>query len=295
MPQSFKVPRSLLNHYCPELQPSPSVPGHPYVFETTRSVLTLFFGWLYTGEVDTVSWYELTELYFLGHAAGCVALMRSSISQLQKACRDDQRNDTELFHYGHISVIEEMVGASSPLSRYVEDTYFNHWRPSDDDAVSDDPSKHPKLTSFFKKLFERSFQEQREGEDCSCCHDYCKYHDHSEAERLASKFLPMSRMTWDNDANRSKHVDAYQPQPQNIRPMLLFLLSSQLLFLSSIRFLFLPSSRMLWRARVATENPCADQQSVSSYQSATTRCHTKPGPPLLDPGHPDQRLSMTPG
>jgi hypothetical protein len=143
------VPRSLVNHYCPKLQPSPSVQGHPYVLETGRSVLTLFFGWLYTGKVDTVSWYELTELYFLGHAAGCVALMRSSISQLQKACRNDETNHTELFHYGHISVIEEMVGESSPLFRYVEDTYFNHWRPSVDDGVSDDPLKHPKSSSFF--------------------------------------------------------------------------------------------------------------------------------------------------
>jgi hypothetical protein len=189
MPQSFMVPRSLVNHYCPKLQPSPSVQGHPYVLETGRSVLTLFFGWLYTGKVDTVSWYELTELYFLGHAAGCVALMRSSISQLQKACRNDETNHTELFHYGHISVIEEMVGESSPLFRYVEDTYFNHWRPSVDDGVSDDPLKHPKSSSFFKKLYERSFQDQREGEDCSCCHNYCKYHDHSEDERLASKLL----------------------------------------------------------------------------------------------------------
>lgn len=185
------VPRSLLNFYCPKLHPSPTLPKHPYVLETGRPVLTLFFGWLYTGKVDSTSWYELTELYFLGHAAGSVALMRSSISQLQKACRDDARNDTDLFHYGHISVIAEMVGASSPLYRYVEDTYFNHWRPSDDDAVGDDPSKHPELTAFFKKLFGRTLSEQREGESCSCCHDHCKYHDHSDDERLASK-LPIS-------------------------------------------------------------------------------------------------------
>lgn len=195
MPQSFMVPRSLLNFYCPKLHPSPTLPKHPYVLETSLALLTLFFGWLYTGKVDTTSWYDLTELYFLGHNAGCVALMRSSISQLQKVCRDDQRNHTELFHYGHISVIEEMVGASSPLSRYVEDTYFNHWRPAVDDGVSDDSSKHPEATAFFKKLFERSFVEQREGEHCSCCHDYCKYHDHSEEERLASKF-PLSRVRW---------------------------------------------------------------------------------------------------
>jgi len=181
------VPRSLLSFYCPKLHPSPTVFKHPYVLETSRALLTLFFGWLYTGKVNTTSWYDLTELYFLGHIAGCVALMRSSISQLQKVCRDDQRNHTELFHYGHISVIEEMVGASSPLSRYVEDTYFNHWRPAVDDSVSDDSSKHPESAAFFKKLFERSFLEQREAVNCSCCHDYCKYHDHSEEERLASE------------------------------------------------------------------------------------------------------------
>ncbi|KAH0030702.1 hypothetical protein KCU78_g2999, partial [Aureobasidium melanogenum] len=144
--------------------------------------------WLYTGKVDSSDWFNLTELYFVGDAAGSVALKRSAITQLQKACRDDQSNRTKLFHYGHISVIEEMVGASSPLSRYVEDTYFNHWSPEADcDGVNDDPSNHPKSSLFFKRLFQRSFKEQKEAENCSCCHDHCKYHGHeSEAERLAT-------------------------------------------------------------------------------------------------------------
>jgi len=190
MPQSFMVPQSLLRHYCSQLQPDFALPGQPFVLETNRPVLTLFFGWLYTGKVDSSDWHNLTELYFLGHAAGSVALKRSTITQLQKACRNDQRNRTELFHYGHISVIEEMVGASSPLSRYVEDTYFNHWSPEADcDGVNDDPSDHPKSSLFFKRLFQRSFKEQKEAENCSCCHDHCKYHGHeNEAERLASKF-----------------------------------------------------------------------------------------------------------
>jgi hypothetical protein len=195
MPQSFMVPYSLLNHYCPQLHPASHIPGQPYVLETTRAISTLFFGWLYTGKVDTTSWYDLTELYFLAHAAGCIALMRSAISQLQKACRNDEINDTDLFHYEHISVIEEMVGASSPLFRYVEDTYFNHWLPSDDVDVKDDATKYPKFNSFFKKMYERTFREQKEKENCSCCHDYCKYHDHSEEERLASKLSLISNVT----------------------------------------------------------------------------------------------------
>ncbi|KAG9675049.1 hypothetical protein KCU99_g3272, partial [Aureobasidium melanogenum] len=188
MPQSFMVPQSLLRHYCSQLQPDLALPGQPFVLETSRPVLTLFFGWLYTGKVDSSDWHNLTELYFLGHAAGSVALKRSTITQLQKACRNDQSNRTELFHYGHISVIEEMVGASSPLSRYVEDTYFNHWSPEADcDGVNDDPSNYPKSSLFFKRLFQRSFKEQKEAESCSCCHDHCKYHGHeSDAERLAT-------------------------------------------------------------------------------------------------------------
>ncbi|KAG9655998.1 hypothetical protein KCU95_g11343, partial [Aureobasidium melanogenum] len=145
--------------------------------------------WLYTGKIDSNDWHNLTELYFLGDAAGSVALKRSAITQLQRACRNDQSNRTELFHYGHISVIEEMVGASSPLSRYVEDTYFNHWSPEadDGDGVNDDPSNYPKSSLFFKRLFQRSFKEQKEAENCSCCHDHCKYHGHeSDAERLAT-------------------------------------------------------------------------------------------------------------
>ncbi|KAG9563678.1 hypothetical protein KCU71_g4473, partial [Aureobasidium melanogenum] len=188
MPQSFMVPHSLLRHYCSQLQPDLTLPGQPFVLETSRPVLTLFFGWLYTGKIDSSDWHNLTELYFLGNAAGSVALERSAIMQLQKACRNDHSNRTELFHYGHISVIEEMVGASSPLSRYVEDTYFNHWSPEADcDGVNDDPSNYPKSSLFFKRLFQRSFKEQKEAENCSCCHDHCKYHGHeSEAERLAT-------------------------------------------------------------------------------------------------------------
>lgn len=181
------VPQSLLEHYCSKLQPSPN--GQSFVLETSRAVLALLFAWLYTGKIDCSDWHDLTEVYFLGNAVGSVALQRSAITQLQKACRSDQSNSTELFHYGHISVIEEMVGASSPLSRYVEDTYFNHWAPEDDDGVNDDPSNYPKSSSFFKRLFQRSFKEQKEADNCSCCHDYCKYHDHqNEAERLASEF-----------------------------------------------------------------------------------------------------------
>jgi hypothetical protein len=274
MPQSFMVPGSLLTHYCPQLQPSPSLSTHPYVLETTRAILTLFFGWLYTGKVDTNGWYELTELYFLGHAAGCVALMRSAISQLQKACRNDETNHTELFHYEHISVIEEMVGATSPLSRYVEDTYFNHWRASVDDVVSDDPSKHPKSNSFFKKLFERSIREQREIENCSCCHDFCKYHDHTEAERLASKFSLMRITTFEKHANCFKHVDALRLRLQIPRSTLLRL----------------PSSRILWFVYLARESPCADPPSVSSCQPATTLFCTRLEPTTLVPAHQGKRL-----
>lgn len=126
------VPRSLLLHYCPRLQPS-TLPGQPFVLESSRPVLTLLFSWLYTGKIDSSDWHTLTELYFLGNAAGSVALKRCAITKLQKACRNDQDSRTDLFHYEHISVIEEMVGASSSLSRYVEDTYFNHWSP---EAVS---------------------------------------------------------------------------------------------------------------------------------------------------------------
>lgn len=198
MPQSFMVPQSLLRHYCPKLQPDLALQGQPFVLETTRPALTLFFNWLYTGELDTADWHNLTELYFLGNAAESVALKRSAMTQLQKACRDDQSNRTELFHYEHISVIGEMVGASSPLSRYVEDTYFNHWSPEDDDGVNDDPSNYSKSSLFFKRLFQRSFKEQKEADNCSCCHEYCKYHDHeSEAERLASKCYPTAALCAD--------------------------------------------------------------------------------------------------
>lgn len=203
MPQSFMVPRCLLLYYCPQIHPDLTLPGQPFVFDTTRPVLTLFFNWLYTGKVETGDWYNITWLYCLGHSARCIALMRSAISQLQKACRNDHTNDTNLFRYEHIAVIDEMVSLS-PLSHYIGDTYFNHWRPEDDASVDEDPSKHPKSNSFFKKLFERSFREQREGDNCSCCHDYCKYHGHeSEAERLASEFPQRSRTTSEGQSLRA--------------------------------------------------------------------------------------------
>ncbi|KAG9941174.1 hypothetical protein KCU85_g9663, partial [Aureobasidium melanogenum] len=203
MPQSFMVPRSLLLHYCPQLQPS-TLPGQPFVLETNRPVLTLLFSWLYTGKIDSSDWHTLTELYFLGNAAGSIALKRCAITQLQRACRNDHNNRTDLFHYEHISVIEEMVGASSPLSRYVEDTYFNHWSPEadDDEGVKDDPSNYPKSSLFFKRLFQRSFKEQKEGENCTCCHAYCKYHDHeSDAERLATCGLSSSPVNLSADTS----------------------------------------------------------------------------------------------
>ncbi|KEQ86711.1 hypothetical protein M438DRAFT_353813 [Aureobasidium pullulans EXF-150] len=184
MPLSLGVPHAVLHFYCPQ---TPALIGQPVILETSRAVLQLFFYWLYRGTVDTTNWHDVTELYFLGHALKSIALMRSAITEMQKICRDDANDDTELFHYGHISVIDDMVSTSSGLFHYIEDTYFNHWRPSDDEDVNDNPREHQKTNLFFKKLFERSFKEQREGANCSCCHDYCKYHDHeSEAERLAT-------------------------------------------------------------------------------------------------------------
>ncbi|THZ84130.1 hypothetical protein D6C84_04393 [Aureobasidium pullulans] len=184
MPLSLGVPHAVLHFYCPQ---TPALIGQPVILETTRAVLQLFFYWLYRGTVDTTNWHDVTELYFLGHSLNSVALMRSAITEMQKICRDDENDDTELFHYGHISVIDDMVSTSSGLFHYIEDTYFNHWRPSDDEDVNDNPREHQKTNLFFKKLFERSFKEQREGANCSCCHDYCKYHGHeSEAERLAT-------------------------------------------------------------------------------------------------------------
>ncbi|THY92168.1 hypothetical protein D6C93_06026 [Aureobasidium pullulans] len=184
MPLSLGVPHAVLHFYCPQ---TPALIGQPVILETTRAVLQLFFYWLYRGTVDTTNWHDVTELYFLGHSLNSVALMRSAITEMQKICRDDENDDTELFHYGHISVIDDMVSTSSGLFHYIEDTYFNHWRPSDDKDVNDNPREHQKTNLFFKKLFERSFKEQREGANCSCCHDYCKYHGHeSEAELLAT-------------------------------------------------------------------------------------------------------------
>ena len=191
MPLSLGVPHAVLHFYCPQ---TPALIGQPVILETTRAVLQLFFYWLYRGTVDTTNWHDVTELYFLGHSLNSVALMRSAITEMQKICRDDENDDTELFHYGHISVIDDMVGTSSGLLYYIEGTYFNHWRPSDDEDVNDNPREHQKTNLFFKKLFERSFKEQREGANCSCCHDYCKYHGHeSEAERLASKYPLLQR------------------------------------------------------------------------------------------------------
>jgi hypothetical protein len=81
------VPRSLLLHYCHNLEPTLALLGRPFVFETTRPVLTLFFDWLYTGKVDTADWHDTTELYFLGSLTSCVAFTRTAILKLQKVCR----------------------------------------------------------------------------------------------------------------------------------------------------------------------------------------------------------------
>ncbi|KAI5200277.1 hypothetical protein E4T39_05727 [Aureobasidium subglaciale] len=183
LPQSFDVPCSLLLHYCPQAQPVHA--GGPFDLETSnRAVLIQVFNWLHTGNIARdADWHMATELYFIAARVGSIALARSAMTQLQKTCREP--NQTELFHYGHIAVIEEMVGPDSALYHYIEDTYFNHWTPDND--ANDSASEHEKPGLFFKKLFERSFREQRDAENCSCCHDYCKYHDHqSEAERLAT-------------------------------------------------------------------------------------------------------------
>ncbi|KAI5241670.1 hypothetical protein E4T43_05324 [Aureobasidium subglaciale] len=183
MPQSFHVPRSLFLHYCPKSQPAHT--GDPFDFETSnRAVLVQFINWLHTGKIAAdADWYMATELYFVAAQVGSIALARSAMTQLQKACKEP--NKTDLFHYGHITVVEDMVGTDSALFRYVEDTYFNHWTPDND--ANDSASEHEKPGLFFKRLYERSFREQRDIEICSCCHNHCKYHDHeSEAERLAT-------------------------------------------------------------------------------------------------------------
>ncbi|KAG9533709.1 hypothetical protein KCU93_g368, partial [Aureobasidium melanogenum] len=53
------VPRSLLLHYCPRLQPDSALPGQPIVLETNRPFLTLLSGSLYTGKIDSSDWYTL--------------------------------------------------------------------------------------------------------------------------------------------------------------------------------------------------------------------------------------------
>ncbi|KEQ95046.1 hypothetical protein AUEXF2481DRAFT_89104 [Aureobasidium subglaciale EXF-2481] len=183
MPQSFRVSRSLFSHYCPKAQLARA--GGPFDFETSnRGVLLQFFKWLHTGNIAAdADWYMATELYFIAAQVGSIALARSAMTQLQKACREP--NKTDLSYYGYIAVVEDMVGTESALFRYIEDTYFNHWSPDSD--AHDNAPEHEKPGLFFKKLYERSFREQRDTENCSCRHDHCRYHDHeSEAERLAT-------------------------------------------------------------------------------------------------------------
>jgi hypothetical protein len=185
MPLTISVFRALLQFYCPGQNVAA---GTPLLLGSTRDiVLNLFSDWLYTGQIENAAWDEIVELYVLGSSLSSIALMRSAMSELQKICRNDTLNHTQLFDQTRLATIKTQIDPSSALFHYVEDTYFNHWTL--DDAAShqsNDPSEIDGL--MYKRLFARSINGEREGSNCSCCHDYCKYHEHeSDAERLASK------------------------------------------------------------------------------------------------------------
>lgn len=176
IPVSFNVYRQLIRFYCP----GQALSEASIAVDAKRDVVRLLFHWLYTGTIGSDDWRDVIELYLLASSMESIALKRSAVSHLQRVCRHDALEKTGLIHYEHMDVVRNMVGESSPLFRYIQDTYFQHWTESEDppDDVPD---------TFFRKLFARTRRESPE-EHCSCCHDFCKYHEHEgEEEHMASE------------------------------------------------------------------------------------------------------------
>lgn len=147
--------------------------------ELDGDALHVIGSWLYTGTIqffDPSKSLALCMVYLFGDFIDSPALRRSCMTQIQKLGFVD--GTRRLWHYHSIKRIYSGSPESSPLRRYTLDMFTTHFNPDymPSFSVHKDDAPQEFLYELMCRCAKRSSKPSEN--NCSCCHDFCKYHDH---------------------------------------------------------------------------------------------------------------------
>lgn len=171
--------------------------------EVSQHVLEIVVAWMYTGQLTgehCLYARTLIDVYIFADKFEFLALRRSIIRpaafRRYKGCRFCSS-------YSTVSHAYRNLPSNSPLLRFIEKTYIQHWRCDvDEDPIdhSDRAAAPPEFLSavlYGRDKMLRDAQDKRSKGDenamsdmqkCACCNDVCLFHEHqSEEERKACK------------------------------------------------------------------------------------------------------------
>jgi hypothetical protein len=100
-----------------------------------------------------------------------------------------------LMTYDQVKLIVMNLTHTSPLRKFVLDSYVSHWEPSSDHkdpCVFDsdtDPDNH--MATFIYQVMKgiAVCEQDRDLSDCPCCNVPCEYHEHESKEEWKASML----------------------------------------------------------------------------------------------------------
>lgn len=157
--------------------------------------LKCFVAWIYTGKLsEPRSWVCDIRLFIFADRVDIIALRRDIL-------RGISESDEVLPDYGSVLLMLKNITQHSPLHRWVLDAYIAHWTPEDDNGDSSrlDSYKDPDnlLANFIYQnmkgiAIRDNDQDPDDCDDCSCCNEVCKYHEHPSKEEWEASTLKLS-------------------------------------------------------------------------------------------------------
>ncbi|KAG9659434.1 hypothetical protein KCU64_g3849, partial [Aureobasidium melanogenum] len=133
-------------------------------------------GWLYSGRLPDVSRNQLFGLYVFADKTDVLALRRAIMTRIVTS------ENQMLPAFSQAAVALNSLPSSSPLYRYLLDTYTHHWLSKY--PTSEDMLPNGFLVDWIKRAADRTCKISEE--PCSkypCCEENsCNYHEHESVE-----------------------------------------------------------------------------------------------------------------
>ena len=137
-------------------------------------------GWLYTGRLPDAPRNDLFGLYVFADSTDILALRRAIMTRVVKS-----ENQT-LPTFSEAAVALDSLPSTSPLYRYLLDTYTHHWMF--EYATKEDMLPYGFLMDWIERAAKRTCVVSEEScSKCPCCDtNFCDYHEHGSFEEWKS-------------------------------------------------------------------------------------------------------------